>query len=145
MAAVLSPRLRNIVEALPLAPGLRVIEIGCGPGAAARAVAARIEGGHLLGIDRSARAIAQAMALSAEDMANGRLSFRTQSAEEFVLLPDEPRYDLAFAVRVGAFDGRYPEAGKQALARLRAALKPGGRLFVDGGNPLREILLGDGI
>lgn len=145
MAAVLSPRLRNIVEALPLAPGLRVIEIGCGPGAAARAVAARIEGGHLLAIDRSARAIAQAMALSAEGMANGRLSFRTQSAEEFALLPDEPRYDLAFAVRVGAFDGRYPEAGKQALARLRAALKPGWRLFVDGGNPLREILLGDGI
>ncbi|MTI89705.1 MAG: SAM-dependent methyltransferase, partial [Balneolaceae bacterium] len=39
MPAKLSQRLSAIVEALPLKPGLRVLEIGCGPGAAARAVA----------------------------------------------------------------------------------------------------------
>lgn len=32
----LSPRLVQIIEALPLEPQLRVLEIGCGPGAAAR-------------------------------------------------------------------------------------------------------------
>jgi protein-L-isoaspartate O-methyltransferase len=42
----LSPRLAAIVEALPLRPGLRVLEIGCGPGAAARAVARRIGDVH---------------------------------------------------------------------------------------------------
>jgi cyclopropane fatty-acyl-phospholipid synthase-like methyltransferase len=38
----LSARLAEIVNALPLHPGIRVLEIGCGSGAAARAVAGRI-------------------------------------------------------------------------------------------------------
>lgn len=142
MAAALSPRLRAIVDALPIEPGMRVIEIGCGPGAAARAVAARIGNGHVLAIDRSARAIAQAEARSATEIAAGKLSFRAVAIEDLQLLPGERRYDLAFGVRVGALDGRHPEAGLLALARLRAALKPGGRLFIDGGDPLREIELG---
>lgn len=141
MAAALSPRLRAIVDALPIEPGTRVIEIGCGPGAAARAVAARIGNGHVLAIDRSARAIAQAEARSATEIAAGKLSFREIAVEDLQLLPGEQRYDLAFGVRVGALDGRHPEAGLLALARLRAALKPGGRLFIDGGDPLREIEL----
>ena len=58
MATDLSPRLEEIVDALPLRPGLRVLEIGCGPGSAARAVAKRIGNGQVLGIDRSAKAIA---------------------------------------------------------------------------------------
>ena len=37
MTGELSDRLRAILEALPLRPGLRVLEIGCGPGALARA------------------------------------------------------------------------------------------------------------
>jgi hypothetical protein len=27
------------------------------------------------------------------------------------------------------------------LSRIRTALNPGGRLFIDGGNPLREVAL----
>ena len=38
----LSDRLREIVDALPLRAGSRVLEIGCGPGAMAREMAARI-------------------------------------------------------------------------------------------------------
>ncbi len=121
---------------------MRVIEIGCGPGAAARAVAARIGNGHVLAIDRSARAIAQAEARSAAEIAASKLSFRVVAVEDLQLLPGERRYDLAFGVRVGALDGRYPEAGLLARARLRAALNPGGRLFIDGGDLLREIALG---
>lgn len=123
---------------------MRVIEIGCGPGAAARAVAARIGNGHVLAIDRSARAIAQAEARSAVEIAAGKLSFRAVAVEDLQLLPGERCYDLAFGVRVGALDGRHPEAGLLALARLRAALNPGGRLFIDGGDPLREIELNGG-
>jgi cyclopropane fatty-acyl-phospholipid synthase-like methyltransferase len=141
--ATLSPRLAAVVDALPLRPGMRVIEIGCGPGAAARAVAERIgPDGHVLGVDRSPRAIAQLTEHAATLIADGRLTPRLAAAEDLELAPGEARYDLAFAVRVGALDGRHPAAGAEARQRIRRALVDGGRLLVDGGTPLREVDLG---
>ena len=137
----LSPRLAAIVAALPLRSGLRVLEIGCGPGAAARAVSRRIGDGCVLAIDRSATAVAQAQRAAAADIAAGRLIVRQVAVEDLVLEAGEPPYDLAFAVRVGVLDGRHPEAEQQALRRIAAALTPEGRLFLDGGTPLREIPL----
>jgi cyclopropane fatty-acyl-phospholipid synthase-like methyltransferase len=128
----LSPRLAAIVDALPLTPRARVLEIGCGPGAAARAVAARLQSGHIVAIDRSATAVAQARAGCATEIADGQLSVRNVAVEDFALEPGEPPFDLVFAVRVGALDGRDPAAGRRAWARIVAALAPGGRVFVDG-------------
>ena len=139
MAGTLSPRLRAVVDALPLRSGLRVLEIGCGPGAMAREMAARIGTGHVLAIDRSARAIAQAVAGSRKEIAAGTLEFRASPAEFFALPPGERPYDLAVAIRVGALDGRHPELAEAALTCIRAALIPGGKLFIDGGDPLREL------
>ncbi len=99
-------------------PGLRVLEIGCGPGAAAREVAARIAPGHVLGIDRSPRAIAQATTLCAD---TPNLAFRVAAVEEFELGAGEEPFDLAFAVRVGALDGRHPELERHARQRIRDA------------------------
>jgi cyclopropane fatty-acyl-phospholipid synthase-like methyltransferase len=141
MASDLSPRLAAVVDALPLRPGMRVLEIGCGPGAAARVVAARIGNGHVLAIDRSAKAVAQARENSLAEIEAGRLSVRQIAAEDFELKVGEAPFDLAFAIRVGALDGRHPQAGEKALKRIAAALKPGARLFIDGGDPLREISL----
>ena len=121
---------------------MRVIEIGCGPGVAARAVAERVgPGGHVLAIDRSAKAITQLTKTASELIAEGRLTPRQIAAEDLTLDPGEERYDVAFAVRVGALDGRHPQAGTRALERLTEALVPGGRVFIDGGNPLRELVL----
>jgi SAM-dependent methyltransferase len=142
MTVNLSPRLAAIVAALPLQPGLRILEIGCGTGAAARAILKRIGLGQVLGIDRSAKAIAQAIAGSRAEMASGRLVFRQAAIEDFELEKSERRYDLAVAIRVGALDGRHPDAGRAAIERLRHALVKGGRVYIDGGNPLREIDLG---
>lgn len=134
------------MDALPLEPGLRVVEIGCGPGAAARVVAERVgPDGHVLAVDRSAKAIAAVEATAGDLIAAGRLTVRCAAAEDLALEPGEAPYDLAFAVRVGAFDGRHPAAGERALDRLRTLLVPGGRLFVDGGNPLRAIDVGRGV
>lgn len=134
----LSDRLREIVDALPLRAGSRVLEVGCGPGAMAREMASRIGSkGAVLAIDRSTAAIAQAEAAS--DLPN--LRFRQAKAEAFRLAPGETPYDFAVAIRVGALDGRHPEIEAAALAAIAAALKPGGRLYIDGGTPLRELPL----
>ena len=134
-----SPRLQAVIEALPLRPDSRVLEIGCGPGAAARAIAARLTTGHILAIDRSSAAIAQAKAAAHEEIASGHMDVRHVAAEDFVLQPDEAPYHLVFAVRVGALDGRYPNAGERALQRIARATTANARLFIDGGNPLREL------
>jgi precorrin-6B methylase 2 len=137
---MLSSRLREVVDALPLRPGLRVLEIGCGPGAAAIEVAKRVgPTGHVLAIDRSTKAIDHLLRTGSELVEAKRLSVLTVAVEELELPADEPRFDLAFAVRVGALDGRHPELEAPALERIRAALTADGRLFVDGGEPLREI------
>lgn len=141
MSERLSPRLAEILDALPLGPGMRVLEIGCGPGALARAMAERIGNGHVLAIDRSRTAIAQVTAGSAREIGSGRLTARCVAAEDFALMPGEAPFDLAVAIRVGALDGRHPEIEERALRRNAAALTPAGRLLIDGGEPLREITL----
>ncbi|QBI18825.1 methyltransferase domain-containing protein [Egibacter rhizosphaerae] len=136
----LSPRLEAIVDALPLRAGMRVLEIGGGPGAAAKAVARRIGDGHILMIDRSAKSIALAERNAAEIDA-GLMSVRCVAVEDFELLGNEEPYDLAFAVRVGTLDGRHPEVRQIALQQVADALTPQGQLFIDGGTPLRQIQL----
>ncbi len=132
--AELSARLADIVDALKLRPGMRVLEIGCGPGAMARAMAGIVgPRGAVLGIDRSAKAIAQAEA--GNDL--GNLSFRESSAAAFALRPGEKPYDLAVAIRVGALDGRHPEDAAASYKAIRAALVADGKLWIDGGDPLR--------
>lgn len=141
MGSGISARLLEIVAALPLESGMRVLEIGCGPGAMAREMAKRIGDGKVVAIDRSAKAIEQAVAGSAGEIAAGRLEFRQGAAEDFALEAGEAPFDIAIAVRVGALDGRHPEAGRKALAAIAGVLRPGGKLFIDGGAPIREIEL----
>ncbi|MCV7191263.1 methyltransferase domain-containing protein [Mycolicibacterium brumae] len=141
MVAGLSARLAAIVDALPLRPGMRVLEIGGAPGAAAKAVAHRVGDGHVLVVDRSARGVALIERNAAGEIDAGLLSVRCVAIEDFALEPGEARFDIAFAVRVGAFDGRHPRAGVLAKSRVAAVLAPGGRLYIDGGDPLKEIHL----
>ncbi|WP_421952592.1 SAM-dependent methyltransferase [Pelagibacterium sp.] len=132
MAQDISTRLLAIVDALPLAPGMRVLEIGCGPGAMAREMARRIGAGKVVAIDRSAKAIALARAGSAQEMASGLLEFRQSAIEGFALETEERPFDLAVAVRVGALDGRHPQAGEKARAAIARALGPASILVIDG-------------
>lgn len=138
----LSPRLRDVVDALPLVTGMRVIEIGCGPGAAAREVANRIgPDGHVLAVDRSTKAIEQLRRSAGDLIDAGRLTARLAAVEELELEPGEQPYHLAFAVRVGVLDGRHPAQRDRVLDRIAAMLVPDGRLFIDGGDPLTEVAL----
>ena len=69
------------------------------------------------------------------------MSVRCVAAEDLALDDGEEPYDLVFAIRVGALDGRHPAAGIRALQRIAAVTTPDARLFVDGGDPLREIVI----
>jgi cyclopropane fatty-acyl-phospholipid synthase-like methyltransferase len=137
----LSKRLANIVDSLPLRDGMRILEIGCGPGAMSREIAKRLGSGHILAIDRSAKAIQQAIAGSRGEIETGKLLFRQIAIEKFEPEANELPFDIAIAVRVGALDGRHPEIEKQSLIRIAKALTRKGKLFIDGGNPLKEISL----
>ena len=95
--------------------------------------------GDVLATDRSGKAIALLTESAGALIAAGRLTPRQVAVEDLELEPGEDGYDFAFAVRVGAFDGRHPKAGSLALRRLERALVPGGRLFIDGGDPVQEI------
>ncbi|MDF3065369.1 MAG: methyltransferase type 12 [Polyangiaceae bacterium] len=121
---------------------MRVLEIGCGPGAALREVARRVApGGYVLGIDRSARAISQARVACAAEIAAGLVSLRCVAVEDVTLRPKEQPFHLAFALRVGALDGRHPDAGARALPRVAAMLVRGGKLLVGDGADLRAVPL----
>lgn len=92
----------------------------------------------VVAIDRSAAAVRQAIRGSADELERGLVEFRLASVEEFSLADGESRFDLAFAFRVGALDGRHPELADAARAALAACLVPGGKVLIDGGHPLRE-------
>lgn len=142
MVDSLSERLRRVVDALPLEPGLRILEVGGAPGAAAREVARRVgPTGHVLVLDRSRTGIERTEAACAREMETGVLSTLHANVESFALPDGMPLVDLAFACRVGVLDGRHPEGYANALECIRLALAPGGRLFVDTGDPLAEVAL----
>jgi SAM-dependent methyltransferase len=141
MSDHLSPRLQKIIDVLPLKPGIRVLEIGCATGIVARETLKRIGNGYVLGIDRSAKAIQKAIALSQEEIKTGRLVFRQIAIENFAFLKGDAPFDLVFGIRVGALDGRHPSAGLLAFDRIAKILKRNGKLYIDGGNPLKEIKL----
>ena len=136
-----SKRLSEIVDALPLKKGMRILEIGCGPGVAAREIANRVENGFVLAIDGSAKAIELARKNSKVEIESGKLKFIKVKIEEFELPEAENSFDIALAVRVGAFDGRHPEIEKEAMKRVAKALKKGGKFFIDGGKPLKQVIV----
>ena len=91
---------------------MRVLEIGCGTGIAAKEIANRFDDIYILAIDRSPKAIEQARKNCKEEIKSGKLKFVQDKIEEFVLPEKEGLFDIAFAIRVGALDGRHPEIEK---------------------------------
>ena len=113
------------VDRLDLVPSARVLEIGGGPGAAAELVCRRLERGFLLGIDRSAVAIARSTERNRAHIGTGRLELR-QVALSGLEVP-EGSFDVAFSVNVNVF---WTGSARTELALLHRALRPGGRLHI---------------
>jgi ubiquinone/menaquinone biosynthesis C-methylase UbiE len=118
----MSDRLRAIVERLDIQPDDRVLEIGCGHGVAATFVCERLAGGHLTGVDRSAKMVEAAAGRNAAHVEAGKADFIVATLEELDL--GDRRFDKIFAVRVGLFH-REPDRAQRLAKRW---LAPGGTL-----------------
>ena len=112
------------VEALALRPGERVLELGCGHGAAASVVCERVTAsGRLVAIDRSPKMIAAARARNAEHVASGVATFVCTSLEDADF--GEERFDAIFGIHFPPADRHDPEGTRE---RVRHLLAPGGRV-----------------
>jgi ubiquinone/menaquinone biosynthesis C-methylase UbiE len=110
------------VEALGVAPGDHLLEVGCGHGVAASLVCERLATGHLTAIDRSPKMIAMATERNRSHLEAGRAAFAAVAYED-ADLPDAA-FDKVFAVHVADF-WRRPDP---ILAITRRVLRPGGTL-----------------
>jgi SAM-dependent methyltransferase len=111
-----------LVGALHLEPGMRVLDVGCGPGRHALALAAR--GIEVVGIDISERFIA----IATEDTAAGApATFRRLDART---LDYDTDFDAAISLCQGAFGLVGPASDGDVLAGMAAAIRPGGRVAV---------------
>jgi len=140
MSTTFPARLLRVVDALPLSPGVRVLEIGGAPAAAAVEVARRVAlTGHVLVLDRSPTGIQRTRQNCQDQVGAGLLTTMCASVEEFTLPAGVEVFDIAFACRVGALDGRHMNLYDDAIRNIAAAPKPNGHLYIDTGNPLRRI------
>lgn len=115
-------RITCALHRLAVAPGDRVLEIGCGKGLAIELLCEQLGGrGQVTGIDRSALAIASARARNQRFIDEGIAQLRQVALAEAAF--DQP-FGQAFAVNVNLF---WLSPARE-LAVLRRALVPGGRL-----------------
>jgi trans-aconitate methyltransferase len=110
------------VETLGVRPADRVLELGCGHGVAVSLVCERLDGGSVLGIDRSVTMIEMAARRNTDHVAAGRAAFQVAALHEADL--GDARFDLVFASHVPVFLRGDPV---RELEVVRAHLAPGGR------------------
>jgi SAM-dependent methyltransferase len=128
----LEPLGAEAMRVLAAAPGERILDIGCGCGHTAFALAEHVgASGSVLGIDISEPMLAvAAQRPPAAGGAAPRFKLADAQAEDFA----EPAFDAVFS-RFGVMFFSDPVA---AFANIRSALRPGGRLAFVCWRPLAE-------
>ena len=113
-AAFLLPALR---------PGMRVLDVGCGPGSITRGLAERVAPGEVVGVDLSRETLAAARE---EAAARGVTNLRYEEASVYQLPYADGSFDVAYAHQVFQHL-REPAA---ALREMLRVLRPGGLVAV---------------
>lgn len=119
---------RNAFAALRASEGGRVLDVGCGTGGAARALAASFaEVERVVGLDISETMVAEARARTPKSEASAApVEFVHGDAHELPF-PDES-FDAAYSLRVFDIIGD----PRRALSEMARVLRPRGRLAVNG-------------
>jgi SAM-dependent methyltransferase len=115
----------HIVGALAMRPGMRVLDVGCGPGRHAHELARR--GITVHGIDISSRFIEIAQQAAPEGSTFERLDARS--------MPFDREFDAVICLCQGAFGLMTADGDdQQVVQQMAKALRPGGRLALSAFN-----------
>ncbi|MCA2209986.1 class I SAM-dependent methyltransferase [Nocardia rosealba] len=126
-------RFEWFADVMGVRAGERVLEVGPGPGASLARMAERLGDGRIVGVERSATALARAGQRCADEVAAGRI--RLVQGEIGKIAPGRllgeldpgEQFDLIYAVNVNLF---WTSPAPQAWATIRACLSPTGRLWL---------------
>lgn len=125
------PGARRLMEAMVIAEGDRVLDIGCGWGTVALAAAARADGVRVTAIDSNARAVActkrNAERNGLAERVTAHVAPATSGLFEFGTLGEIDTIDVALANPPYYADFRIAHA---FVDTAQAALRPGGELLV---------------
>ena len=119
----IDPGARHLLNAVDLAAGTRVVDIGCGSGCVAMGLASRDPSVHVHAFDAAARAVA----CTRRGAELNRLGNLTVALECEGDVPEPGSYDLAMANPPYYADFRIAERFVEAARR---ALAPGGTLLI---------------
>jgi ubiquinone/menaquinone biosynthesis C-methylase UbiE len=106
-----------------LAPGMRALDVGCGPGSITVGLAEAVAPGEVLGIDLSEDVLAQARALAAE---KGISNLRFERGDLFQLDQPDGSFDAVYAHQVV----QHLQEPVEALRQMRRLARPGGFVAV---------------
>jgi ubiquinone/menaquinone biosynthesis C-methylase UbiE len=113
-AAFLLPELR---------PGMRLLDVGCGPGSITRGLAERVAPGEVVGVDLSAETLEAAR----RDAAARRLdNLRYQDGSVYELAFPDASFDVAYAHQVF----QHLREREAALREMLRVIRPGGLIAV---------------
>ena len=119
----IDPAARHLLNAIDLAEGARVLELGCGSGCVSLGLAARHPSIEIYAIDSSARAVSCLRQSAAEN----NLPNITVALEASGIVPDPGCYDLVVANPPYYSDFRIAE---MFVNSAKVALAPGGTLLL---------------
>lgn len=126
-----SEQIVSALQAVGVAPGALVLDLGCGKGAVAVALAERL-GLRVEGVDAFPPFLESARALAKERGVASRCRFRKGDIRE--LLGKEGQYDAVLLLSVGPVSGDY----EQTISGIRTLVRKGGHIVIE------DVFLADG-
>ena len=113
------------LDLLQIAPGERVLDVGCGTGVVTRAVARRVaSSGQVVGVDPSPTMLAVAREIAEREGLAEQIEFQVGDAR--ALPVDDAAFDVVLAITALS----HTTDAERAIPELLRAVRPGGRVGV---------------